>query len=147
MLAMFLNGRSPVFLDCVLNLVDVRDVAAGMVLAAERGGPGERYVLGGENMRLSELLAMLERTSGRPMPKRALSAPMAFAAAAMAEWLADRVTGRRPMATREGVRLALRSAPFDSRKARRELGYEPRPIDNALVETTQWLSARAGTPR
>jgi dihydroflavonol-4-reductase len=147
MLAMFLNGRSPVFLDCVLNLVDVRDVAAGMVLTAERGRRGERYVLGGENMRLSELLAMLERTSGRPMPKRALPAPMAFAAAAMAEWLADRVTGRRPMATREGVRLALRSAPFDSSKARRELGYESRPIDNALVETTQWLSARAAAPR
>jgi dihydroflavonol-4-reductase len=147
MLAMFLNGRSPVFLDCVLNLVDVRDVAAGMVLTAERGRRGERYVLGGENMRLSELLAMLERTSGRSMPKRALPAPVAFAAAGMAEWLADRVTGRRPMATREGVRLALRSAPFDSRKARRELGYESRPIDNALVETTQWLSARAAAPR
>jgi dihydroflavonol-4-reductase len=147
MLAMFLAGRSPVFLDCILNLVDVRDVAAGMVLAAERGRPGERYILGGENMRLSELLATIERISARSMPKRALPAPMAFAAAAVAEWLADRVTGRRPMATREGVRLALRSAPFDNRKARSELGYEPRPIHNALAETTQWLSIRAGAPQ
>jgi dihydroflavonol-4-reductase len=141
MLAMFLSGRSPVFLDCMLNLVDVRDAAAGMVLAAERGRPGERYILGGENMRLRELLAMMEAISGRPMPKRALPAPIAVAAAAVAEGLADRVTGRRPMATREGVHLARRSAPFDGRKARSELGYEPRPIRNALAETMQWLSA------
>ncbi len=143
MLDMFLAGRSPVFLDCILNLVDVRDVAAGMIVSAERGRPGERYILGGENMSLRELLGSVELISGRPMPKRALPPSMAFAAAAVAEWVADRVTGRRPMATREGVRLALRSAPFDSRKARTELGYAPRPIQNALAETLQWLSARA----
>jgi dihydroflavonol-4-reductase len=147
MLAMFLAGRSPVFLDCILNLVDVRDVAAGMVLAAERGRSGERYILGGENMSLRELLGLVERISRRPMPKRALPAPMAIAAAAVAEWLADRVTGRPPMATREGVRLALRSAPFDSRKACSELGYEPRPIRNALAETLQWLSAAPSAPQ
>ena len=141
MLAMFLAGRSPVFLDCILNLVDVRDVAAGMVLSAERGRSGQRYVLGGDNMSLRELLGLLELMSARRMPKRALPASAAFAAAAVAEWLADRVTGRRPLATREGVRLALRSARFDSRKARRELGYEPRPIQDALAETLQWLSA------
>jgi dihydroflavonol-4-reductase len=141
MLAMFSAGRSPFFLDCILNVVDVRDVAAGMVLAAERGRSSERYILGGENMSLRQLLATMERISGRPMPKRALPAPMALAAAAVAEWLADRVTGRRPMATREGVRLALRSAPFDSRKARDDLGYTPRPIRDALAETLQWLSA------
>ena len=143
MLAMFLAGRSPVFLDCILNLVDVGDVAAGMILSAERGRAGERYILGGENMSLRELLGLVELISGRPMPKRALPPSMALAAAAVAEWVADRVTGRRPLATREGVRLALRSAPFDSRKARSELGYAPRPIQNALAETLQWLSARA----
>ncbi len=143
MLAMFLAGRSPVFLDCILNLVDVRDVAAGMMLSAERGRTGERYILGGENMSLRELLGSVEQISGRPMPKRALPPSIAFGAAAVAEWVADRVTGRRPLATREGVRLALRSAPFDSRKARNELGYAPRPIQNALAETLQWLSARA----
>jgi hopanoid-associated sugar epimerase len=141
MLAMFLAGRSPVYLDCVLNLVDVRDVAAGMILAAERGRPGERYILGGENMSLGDLLRFLELASGRPMPQWALPAPLAFAAAAAAEWLSDRVTGRRPLATREGVRLALRSAPFDCGKARRELGYQPRPIQGTLAETVQWLTA------
>jgi dihydroflavonol-4-reductase len=147
MLAMFLAGRSPVFLDCILNLVDVRDVAAGMVLSAERGRLGQRYVLGGDNMSLRELLGLLELISKRRMPKRALPASAAFAAAALAEWLADRVTGRRPLATREGVRLALRSARFDSRKARRELGYEPRPIQQALAETLQWLSATPSISR
>ena len=147
MLAMFLAGRSPFFLDCILNLVDVRDVAGGMILTAERGRSGERYILGGENMSLRELLGVVERISRRPMPKRALPAPVAFAAAAVAEWLSERVTGRRPMATREGVRLALRSAPFDSRKARRELGYEPQPIQKALAETLEWLSASSSAPQ
>jgi dihydroflavonol-4-reductase len=147
MLAMFLADRSPFFLDCVLNLVDVRDVAAGMILAAERGRPGERYILGGENMPMRELLRLIERLSGRAMPKRALPASLALAAAALAEWWADHVTGRPPLATREGVRLALRSAPFDSRKARGELGYEPRPIRSALAETIRWLSAAPCAPR
>jgi dihydroflavonol-4-reductase len=143
MLAMFLAGRSPAFLDCILNLVDARDVAAGMILSAERGRSGERYILGGENMSLRELLGWLELISERGMPKWALPASMAFAAGAVSEWLADRVTGRRPMVTREGVRLALRSAPFDSRKARHELGYAPRPIHKALAETLRWLSVAA----
>ena len=72
MLAMFLSGKSPAYLDCVLNLVDVRDVTAGMVLAAERGRTGERYILGGENLALRDLLTLLEQTSGRAMPKLAL---------------------------------------------------------------------------
>jgi dihydroflavonol-4-reductase len=146
MLAMFLAGQSPFFLDCVLNLVDVRDVAAGMASAAERGRPGERYILGGENIALRDLLKLLEQVSGRRMPKRALPAPVAIAAAAIAEWAADRVTHRKPVATREGVRLALRSAPFDNRKARTELGYAPRPIQDALTETVRWLSASARSP-
>jgi dihydroflavonol-4-reductase len=143
MLSMFLTRPPPLFLDCVLNLVDVRDVAAGMLLAAERGRSGERYILGGENVSLRELLRMLELISGRKMPTRALPAPVALATATVAEWIADRVTGRTPIATREGVRLALRSAPFDSRKARGELGYAPQPIRNALVEAVRWLSADA----
>jgi dihydroflavonol-4-reductase len=141
MLSMFLDGQSPVFLDCVLNLVDVRDVAAGMVLAAERGRAGERYILGGENVALRDLLTSLERISGRPMPKRAVPGWLALGSAAVAEWAADLLTGRTPAATREGVRLALRSGPFDSQKARRELGYAPRPLEDALADAVAWLSA------
>jgi dihydroflavonol-4-reductase len=141
MLSMFLSGSSPAFLDCMLNLVDVRDVATGMILAAERGCTGERYILGGENVSLRDLLHRLEAIAGRPMPKRAIPEPVAVAAAAISEWLADRFTRRTPAATREGVQLALRSAPFDSSKARRELGYASRPAQAALEAAVQWLGS------
>lgn len=141
MISMFLQGRSPAYLECVLNLVDVRDVAAGMVLAGERGRSGERYILGGDNVALSNLLRLLESISGRPMPKRAVPGWLALASAAATEWAADLLTHRTPAATREGVRLALRSAPFDSRKARSELGYAPRPLQDGLRDTVAWLSA------
>jgi dihydroflavonol-4-reductase len=143
MLAMFLEGRSPAFLDCVLNLVDVRDVASGMVLAAERGRTGERYILGGENVALRDLLLTLAQLSGRPMPTRTVPGWLALISASVTEWVADHLTGRAPAATREGVRLALRSGPFDSRKALRELGYAPRPLRESLADAVKWLSANA----
>jgi dihydroflavonol-4-reductase len=142
MLSMFLNGQSPAYLDCILNLVDVRDVAAGMVLAAERGRTGERYILGGENVELHDLLTMLERMSARPMPKRVLPGWLALASAAMTESMADVLTRRRPVATLEGVRLALRSGPFDSKKARNEVGYATRPLEDALADAVKCLSSR-----
>jgi dihydroflavonol-4-reductase len=140
MLSMFLSGQSPAYLDCVLNLVDVRDVAAGMVLAAGRGRAGERYILGGDNVALRDLLAMLERISARPMPRRAVPPWLALASAAVTELIADYVTRRTPAATREGVRLALRSGPFDSRKARDELGYATRALQETLADAVNWLS-------
>jgi dihydroflavonol-4-reductase len=138
---MFLNGQSPAYLDCVLNLVDVRDVATGMVLAAERGRSGERYILGGENVALRDLLTLLERISARPMPKQAVPGWLALASATVAESVADVLTKRTPSATLEGVRLALRSRPFDSNKARSELGYAPRPLQDALTDAVAWLSS------
>jgi dihydroflavonol-4-reductase len=143
MLALFLAGRSRFFLDCMLNVVDARDVAEGIILAAERGRSGERYILGSENIALREFLSLLESTSGRPMPRRSLPAPAALLIATAAEWIADHVTRREPPATLEGVRLALRSVPFDSHKARLELGYAPRPIQGALSEAVRWLCAMA----
>jgi dihydroflavonol-4-reductase len=141
MLSMFLNGQTPAYLDCVLNLVDVRDVAAGMVLAAERGRTGERYILGGENVALRDLLILLERISARPMPKRALPGWLALGSATVTEWVADVWTKRPPAATLEGVRLALRSGPFDSKKACNELGYASRPLQDALTDAVAWLSS------
>ena len=147
MLSMFLNGQSPAYLDCVLNLVDVRDVAAGMVLAAERGRAGERYILGGENVALRDLLILLERISARPMPKRAVPGWLALASATMTEWVADILTKRTPAATLESVRLALRSGPFDSQKARSELGYAPRPLQQTLADAVAWLSSAGATAK
>ena len=140
MIEMFLKGRSPAYLDCLLNFVDVRDVAAGIVLAGDRGRPGVRYVLGGENLRLSELLRLIEEVSGRRMPTRTVPAPVALGAALVSEWIADRITRRTPAANLEGVRLALRSTPFDSRRARDELGYAPRPVREAIAASVRWLA-------
>jgi dihydroflavonol-4-reductase len=137
MFALFLSGGAPFFLDCVLNLADVRDVADGIVRAGRLGRAGERYILGGENVRLSALLPVLERKSGRRMPRRTLPAWVAVATGIVAGWIADRITHRPPVATREGVEIALRSAPFDCSKAKIELGYAPRPIDGALTEVVE----------
>lgn len=141
MMALFLKGGTPFFLDCMLNLVDVRDVARGIVLAGDKGRAGERYILGGENVALRELLKLLEQVSGRKMPKRTIPAGIALSAGIVGD-LISRVTKKEPAATREGVLLALRSAPFDSSKARRELGYDPRPVEEALREELDWLIER-----
>ena len=103
-----------------------------MALAGERGRRGERYILGGENLRLGELLARLEALSGRRMPRRAIPGAVALAAAVIGEAWSNRVSGRPPAASREAVTLALRSAPLDNGKAMRELGYAPRPIEEVL---------------
>ncbi len=140
MLARCLDARLPVSLDFVLNLVDVRDVAEGMILAAEHGRVGERYILGGENMSMKELAAMLEELAGRKPVKFWIPPQLAIAAASLDEWLATNVTHRMPAATTEGVRLALRSRRLDIGKACRELGYAPRPVAAALASAVAWLS-------
>ncbi len=137
MIELFLSGGSPFFLDCVLNLADVRDIADGIVKAAERGRAGERYILGGENREMRDLLPELESKSGRRMPRYTVPAAVALTTGFVAGFLADNVTRKPPVATQEAVQIALRSAPFDSSKARRQLGYEPRPIDQALTEVVE----------
>lgn len=140
MLSLFLSGGSPFFLDCVLNLVDVRDLAAGILRAEAAGRRGERYILGGENVALRDLLPLIGRLSGKPMPKRTVPKAMALAAGTVSGFIADRLTRKAPKVTREGVVLALRSAPFDSGKARRELGYAPAGIERAIAETVAELT-------
>ena len=81
------------------------------------------------------------------MPRRTVPAPVALAAAFVSEWIADRITKRTPAANVEGVRLALRSTPFDSRRAREELGYAPRPVREALAASVRWLSGEPGEGR
>jgi dihydroflavonol-4-reductase len=140
MLARFLAARVPVSLNFALNLVDVRDLARGMMLAADRGRIGHRYILGGENMSMRQLAQALEPLIGKKPVRYWISPALAKAAGGASEWLATHVTGKAPAATLEGVRLALRSRPLDIAKARNELGYEPHSITGALVETVAWLS-------
>jgi dihydroflavonol-4-reductase len=140
MLALYFKNRMPASLNFNLNLVDVRDVALGMILAAERGRIGERYIVGGGNISFKQLAAMLERLTGRKAVKFWIPGQLALAVGMASEWFATHLTHRSPTATSEGVRLALRSAYLDSSKAQRELGYAPRPIGEALANAIAWLS-------
>ncbi len=139
MLAQFLSARIACYIDLMLNIAHVQDVAAGMMLAAERGRAGERYVLGGENLSLSEVLDALDRVSGRARPRVRVPSALAVAAGHAAELIATYLTHRIPRVTAEGARLALRSAPFDIGKARRELGYAPRPAELAIADAIRWI--------
>lgn len=137
MLDLFLSGGSRFFLDCTLNLVGVADVADGIARAGQYGRSAERYILGGENLALRDLLAVLEKKSGRRMPQRSIPPILAEASGFVAEWVSNYLTKAPPVATREGVTLALRSAPFDCAKARKELGYAPKRVDGALTEVVE----------
>jgi dihydroflavonol-4-reductase len=140
-------GTWPVqmYLDFVVNLVDVRDVAIGLILAMEKGRVGHRYVLGGDSVPLGEVLALMASISGRrklfvPVPGR-----LAELVAAMIEFKADCLTVGVPSATVEGVRIARRATALSIEKARRDLGYEPRAIEPVLQETiAHMMGARAG---
>lgn len=143
MLRDLLAERYPAFLECTLNLVDVRDVAEGHILAAERGLPGKRYILGGENLQLSAFLDMVGRLSGKPMPKRRVPPWLALLSAQVGTWMADRITGRAPPATPEAVRLALAGASLTSAEAAQDLGYRPKPLEGALEAAIAELSPDA----
>ncbi|WP_396956113.1 hopanoid-associated sugar epimerase [Nitrosomonas sp.] len=139
MIVDLLNRKIPAYLDCHLNLVDVRDVAEGHILAAQHGRSGERYLFGHENMMLSQLLLMLEEITGVVMPKYKIPYWLALMVGALQEFVADHVTHKAPMASLTGVRLAGRCNNFDSDKAVRELGFRQTPIRQALIDEIIWL--------
>jgi dihydroflavonol-4-reductase len=141
MLRLFLNARIQFYLDFVVNLVDVRDVALGLILAMERGRVGHRYVLGGESIRLKNILRLVAEISGRrhlPVP---VPGPFAEMIARMLDIVSDHITHRPPNGTAEGVRIARRSTDLSIAKARSELGYAPRPVEPTLRETLNDLRA------
>jgi dihydroflavonol-4-reductase len=134
----FLNRRLPAYVDTGLNLVDVRDVAVGHLLAADRGRPGERYILANVNLTLRELLELLGRLSGLAPPRLKLPhwVPLAIAHLEnpIARWL-----GRRPRVPLDGVRMARTKMFFDGGKAVRELGVPQSPIEPALARAVRWF--------
>jgi dihydroflavonol-4-reductase len=130
----------PGFVDTGLNIVHVDDVAAGHLLAAERGRAGERYILGGENLALAEILAAAAARAGKRPPRLHVPYPVAATAAIVAE-LTARLTGREPLTTRDGVRMAKKKMYFSSAKATRELGYRPRPALDAIADAVDWFAA------
>jgi dihydroflavonol-4-reductase len=132
------SGKMPAYVETGLNLVHVDDVAAGHVAALKGGRIGERYILGGQDMTLGQMLAEIARLAGRRAPTiklpRSLIYPIAYGAEAAA-----RVTGREPFATVDGLRMAKYKMFFSSAKAERELSYRARPAREALGEAFRWF--------
>ncbi|MDD5658022.1 MAG: NAD-dependent epimerase/dehydratase family protein, partial [Elusimicrobia bacterium] len=137
----FLNGRMPSYIETGLNVVHVRDVALGHLLAARQGRVGERYILGGDNLTLKEILDVLSELSGLPAPRLRTPYHVAYAFAACDSALA-RLLGSRPRAPLDAVRMARHFMWYDSGKARRELGFAPVPARQALADAVAWFQAK-----
>ena len=138
----FARGKLPAFVDTGLNVIHVRDVAAGHLLAAERGRPGERYILGNRNMTLAEILAELAAILGRPAPTLRLPYAVAWAAGAVSTGIATYLTRRPPAIALESVRMARRRMFFDAGKAVRELGLPQTPVRAAFEDALAWFRQR-----
>ena len=135
----FLSGRMPSYIDTGLNVVSVQDVAQGHLSAALKGRVGERYILGGENLTLKDILFLLARVSGAKPPKFKTPYAVAYAFAALDSARAG-LFGGEPLAPLDAVRMARHYMWFDSGKAKRELGYSPRPAEDALREAVRYFT-------
>ena len=135
------NGAIPAYLDTGLNIVHVDDVAEGHVLALEKGRIGERYILGGENFPLKDLLALIAQVAGRRPPTIRVREQWVWPLALAMEGFA-RVTGLPPSVTREHLKMARKKMFFTSAKAAAELGYSPRPARQAVEDAVAWFRAQ-----
>ncbi|HVR27445.1 MAG TPA: hopanoid-associated sugar epimerase [Candidatus Polarisedimenticolia bacterium] len=139
----FLKGKFPAYVETGLNLVDVRECALGHVEALEKGRSGERYILGGENLTLKQILDKLGAISGLPSPKVKLPYFVAYAAGLVDQTVSGRLLHREPRATVETVRMGKKKMWASSGKAERELGWKILPADNALRRAVEWFRANA----
>ena len=132
------HGRMPAFVDTGLNLVHVDDVADGHLAALDRGKIGERYILGGQNVQLSEMLTVIANLIGRRPPRvrlpRSAIVPLALAAETVA-----RFTGREPFVTMDALRMSRYRMFFTAAKAERDLGFTARPFTDALTDAIRWF--------
>jgi len=136
----FLNGRMPGYVETGLNFVPVEDCAQGHLLAAERGRTGERYILGGRNLTLKQMLDILSSISGRRSPRWKFPYVLAYAAGCV-DWGFSRLLGREPQIPLEGVRMARHKMFVDSSKAERELAFAPGPVEAALDRAAAWYES------
>jgi dihydroflavonol-4-reductase len=134
----FLRDRLPAFIDTGLNLVGARDVAEGHLLAAERGRIGERYILGAENLTLQQILERLAGLTGKKAPTMRIPYVVAFTTGVISTALAN-ITGKQPLAPLEGVRMARKKMFVSHAKATRELGFQPRPVNESLLRAATWF--------
>jgi dihydroflavonol-4-reductase len=133
------SGRMPAYVDTGLNLVHVDDVAIGHLLALERGKVGDRYILGACNMTLKEIFCAVGTLTDQNPPKICLPHPLVFPIACMSEAWARLVSRREPRVPLTGVRLARKKMFFSVEKAKRFLGFNPRPVEEALRDAVDWF--------
>ncbi len=139
MIVDFLNGKMFAYLDTGLNLVDVDDVAAGHLLAMEKGVPGRKYVLGNSDMTLSQIFGVLSRLTGIPAPRVRLPYGAVYPIAVLSTFIADHLTKRPPLAPLEAVRMARKFMFFDPSRAVAELGMPQTPVEESLARAVEWF--------
>ncbi len=139
MIADAANGKMPAYVETGLNIVHVDDVAEGHMLALERGVAGERYILGGENLTLHALLQIVDGVTGKPQRRLRLPREAVWPVAFVCEKLAR--FGVEPMVTRDHLRMAAKTMFFSTEKARRDLGFTPRPALDAVMDAVAWFRA------
>lgn len=143
----FLNRKFPAYVDTGLNLVDVEEIARMHLAALERGRFGERYILGGENLTLKQILDNLAQITGLPSPTMKVPHSVAMAFAFFDETLTGKLRGKEPRATVEAVRMGRKMMWATSAKAERELGWRVVPVDSALRQACRWFVANGYAPR
>lgn len=134
----FIRGDMPAFLDTGLNLVDVDDIADGHLLAFDRGQSGRRYILGCDNLTLQQIFAHLENVSGTKAPRWRIPYAVAYAAGVVTTAWAG-VTGKEPKAPLDAVKMARKKMFVSADRARSELGFQPRPVEDALHRAVEWF--------
>jgi dihydroflavonol-4-reductase len=142
----FLNRRFPAYVDTGLNLVDVDEVARMHVVALDRGTPGERYILGGENLTLKQILDRMSTITGLPSPTMKVPHAVAMTFALFDETITGKIRGKEPRATVEAVRMGKKMMFASSAKAERDLGFKVVPIYSALRASIDWFIAHGYAP-
>jgi dihydroflavonol-4-reductase len=137
----FLKKKFPAYVDTGLNLVDATECARGHIGALEKGRSGERYILGGENLTLKQILDKLAAITGLPSPKVRVPYAVALATGVVDEIVTGRIRGREPRATIDAVRMGRKKMFVSSAKAERELGWKCVPVDHALGRAVEWFRA------
>jgi dihydroflavonol-4-reductase len=142
----FLNGKFPAYMDTGLNLVDVAEVARTHVSALKVGTPGKRYILGGENLTLKQILDKMSAITGIPSPTMEIPFAVAATYAFFEEWITGRIRGKEPRATLEEVRMGRKKMFASSAHAQQELGFRIAPIYPAMRAAIEWFRAHGYTP-
>ena len=143
----FLNKKFPAYVDTGLNLVDVSEVARMHAVALEQGRPGERYILGGENLTLKQILDKMSAITGLPSPTMKVPHGVAMVFAFFDEIITGRIRGKEPRATVEAVRMGQKKMFASSAKAQRELGFQIIPVYSALRAAIDWFRANGYAPK